>query len=147
MHVKRSSNMTHYDNPVATNSMLPPRANARRQLRTAGNPIGIMDQNERRSMAGAQSSFGPASRSGLHTSAEITRNNRRRHHNMHASQSGVTASTLPQQRPPVFGKYYQGSAGRPTEGMKQEFASSASSLPHMGSQFTTANQTARSGGF
>lgn len=31
--------------------------------------------------------------------------------------------------------------------MKQEFASSASSLPHMGSQHTTAGQTARSGGF
>jgi len=55
---------------------------------------------------------------------------------MQGSHSGMTASTFHQKRPGGYvGKQSQlkGSQGRGAEGFKQEFASSASSLPHMGS--------------
>ena len=100
--------MTHYGGATSgenPNSMLPPPGANRRQLRTAGNPIGILDQTDgasmRRSMGGATSAFGPASRSGLRTSAEHER--KRRRLPADGSQSGITASTFPPQKHGVFG--------------------------------------------
>jgi len=63
---------------------------------------------------GATTSFGPASRAGLHTSAEMTRNKRRY---QHGSQSGMTASTAIQKQPSRGGgSRYHGTMPKPMEG-------------------------------
>ena len=85
--------MSHYNQGPAQNSTVNERSAinlhdaARRRIKTAGNPIGIIDQSEnhqsvRRSMgvtsgpSQAYGSFAPVSRSGVRTSAEATRRRR-----------------------------------------------------------------------
>ena len=138
----------------------------RRRLRTAGNPIGIMDQSERyslrrhshnreRNMGYKSGSFAAPTSSGgdvLKPHAGSRRGMRKPP--LHGSQSGATMATSQQQTRggTALGslrhgassgpfRWQKGAAGRVAEG---EMASSASSLPHMGSHRSTANIDATS---
>ena len=73
----------------------------RRQLKTAGNPIGVIDQSEnnnyfKRRSLGTASNFGnsykPISRGGVRTSADNERTRRRPP--LGGSRSGVTTSNM-----------------------------------------------------